>query len=62
MIKTDTTTNICSRCWHLLKMMSAYIAHIQNSYCYFRMVVTCATFDLLAVAALLELSKMAISD
>ena len=62
LLKTDTTVNIVSQCLVLLKMMSVDKAHDQSSYYYFRMVVTCATFDLIAVAAFLELSKMTAVD
>ena len=42
--------------------MSVYVARAQNSFYYFRMVVTRATLGLLAVATLLESSKMPTGD
>ena len=39
-----------------------YVAHTQNSFHYFRMVVTHVTFDLVAVAAFLESSKLPTID
>ena len=38
--------------------MSMYVAHAQNSFYYFRMVITYATFSLLTIAVFLESSKM----
>ena len=39
-----------------------YVAHAQNSFSYFRMVVTHATFGLLAIAAFLESNKLHTTD
>ena len=47
----DTAANIVSQCWHLLSVVSMYIAGAQNSFYYFKTVVTHATFDLLEGAA-----------
>ena len=43
-------------------MVSVYIACAQNSFYYFRAVVTSAAHGLLAVAVFLESSKMATAD
>ena len=43
-------------------MVSVCVACVQNSSYYFRMVVACITFGLLAVAAFLELSNMPTAD
>ena len=42
--------------------MSVCVAHAQNSFYHFRIVVTCGTFDLLAVAAVLVSSNMSTND
>ena len=42
--------------------MNVYVACAQNSFYHFWTVVTCATFDLLAVAALLASSNMTTVD
>ena len=47
----DTAANIKSQHWCLLLVMSMYAAFAQNSFYYLNMVVTHATFGLLAVAA-----------
>ena len=33
--------NIESQCWHLLLVVTVYVAHAQNSFYHFRTVVTC---------------------
>ena len=57
----DTAASIRSHRWRIL-VVSRYVARAQNSFCHFRMVVTHATFNILAVEAFLVSSNMPTAD
>ena len=58
----DTVPSIGSQCWHLILVVSMYVAHFQNSFLHFKTVMTYVTFHLLAVVAFLLSSNMPIAD
>ena len=59
---TNTAASIGSHHWSLSLVVSMYVAHTQNSFYYFRMVVTHTKFDLLAIVEFLESSNMPTAD
>ena len=59
---TDTAASTGSRHWSLLQVVSVYVVRAQNSFYYFRTVIMCATFRLLAVATFLKSNKIPTAD
>ena len=57
-----TAVSIRFQCWCLLLMVNVQIAHAQNNFNHFRMVVTCAKVGLLVIATFLESSNMPTAD
>ena len=61
LVKLHTTANTKSQHWHLLHMVSVYVACALNSFYYFGIVITRETFGLPAVV-FLESSIMPTDD
>ena len=57
-----TAASIESQYWCLLLVVGVYVAHAQNNFYHFRIVVTRATFGLLALAVFLVSCNIPVAD